>query len=138
MNNEMTIVSEVHDERKEDVLKLQIILQDDRLICHDNQDGEHTTSIDIHIDRNIVDLLQAIDQWLSKDEKRQELSYQFEYSIWHQNEMINEDLSLRQLTTSIRSDSKFYIRFNQPVYEDEQASHTHAVDQNSSQQVEEF
>ena len=124
----MTIVSEVHDERKEDVLNLQIILQDDRLICNDNQDGEHTTQIDIHIDRNIFDLLQAIDSWLSKDEKRQELAYQFEYNIWHQNQMINEDLSLRQLTTQIKSDSKIYVRFNLPVYEDEQAQHIHDRD----------
>ena len=73
INNGVTIEGEVYSE-KTDVLALQIILQDNRLISQDNEDGEHSTIIEIHIERQVDDLLKAIDKWLSRDRNLQEIA----------------------------------------------------------------
>ena len=73
MNNGITIDGEIYSERT-DVLALEIILQDDRLISEDNENGEHSTIVEIHIERQVDDLLKAIDKWLSRDRNLQEIA----------------------------------------------------------------
>ena len=43
--------------RDENVLALQIVLQDERLVSRENAEGELVTVIDIHFNRTVSDLI---------------------------------------------------------------------------------